>query len=94
MFGRSADLLSFPTFEMPDVLNFRDQAPHLTQRPPHTPDDRASATSALCLILFNVVKTENGFFFSLYFSTLQYLCAFSFFSLLNLKGTALCMFIN
>lgn len=46
----------------------------------------------LYFFFFNVAKTKSSFFSPLYFATLQYLCVFFFF--LNLKGTALCMFIN
>lgn len=45
----------------------------------------------LYFFFFNVAKTKSSFF-SLYFATLQYSCVVFFF--LNLKGTALCMFIN
>ena len=47
----------------------------------------------LYFFFFLMLPKPKVAFFSLYFATLQYLCGGVFF-LLNLKGTALCMFIN
>jgi hypothetical protein len=107
MFGRSADLLSFPTFEMPDILNFRDQAP-----PPPLPDSRFPTHPPSVLLthlmtgpgppllyvssFLMLPKPKVAFFFFVffYFAVFVWFFCLSFFSLLNLKGAALCMFIN
>lgn len=46
----------------------------------------------LYFFFFNVAKTKSSFFFPLVFCYFAvFVCGFFF---LNLKGTALCMFIN
>lgn len=45
----------------------------------------------LYFFFFNVAKTKSSFFFFIFCYFAVFVCGFFFF---NLKGTALCMFIN